>query len=148
MGFLNDLDIENTEADPDALPDGKYPGWLFESKILTKKDGSKTSLVLTYKVDKDFDPKFANRKAQEWFQLKPVPSEQQKAWLKRRLVSLGIPESKMNEIEPDDLIGIAVTFGVKNSNGYKNVNFVELRDEDGEFEAPSAASAESIEDLL
>ena len=129
MGFLNDLDLENTEADPDALPDGKYPGFLFSSKIVDKKDQTK-SWVIEYKVDVEHDPKWGGRRAQEWYNI-TKPTEQQKSWLKRRLNSLGVPEDKHGEINPGDVVGIAVTFGIKNKDGYKNVNFVELRNESG-----------------
>jgi hypothetical protein len=43
------------------------------------------------------------------------------SFLKQRLLDLGVPSERINEVKPDDLIGSKVIVAVKNKNGYTNV---------------------------
>ncbi len=125
-GFLNDLGLDNVEADPNYISDGPHPGFVFDSKVVTKKDDSK-SWVLTFKVAPE-DTNFAGKTQDEWYSL-TNPSAQQKSWLKKRVLSLGVPESKVGAFDPAEVIGTAVFFNIRHKNGYQNVGEVTLRDE-------------------
>ena len=159
-GFLNDLNLDEVEADPNFISDGPHPGFVFDSKVVTKKDGSK-SWVIIFKVAPD-DEKFAGKTQDEWYSLTVskdgelvAPSPDQKSWLKKRALSLGVPESQIKTFKPADVIGTAVFFGIRHKNGYQNVGEVTLRDEAtgqavvSEAPAQVAPAAQSnVNDLL
>lgn len=127
-GFLNDLGLENVEADPNYINDGTYPAFVFSSEIKTKKDQSK-AWVLTYKIAPD-SPKHAGQQQQEWFDLAPKGenAEIKKSFLKRRVLSLGVPEAKIDSINPADVVGIKVAMSIVHRNGYQNVGNVTVDD--------------------
>ena len=137
MGFLNDLGLENVEADPNHIADGTYPAYVFGSEVRLKKDHSK-SWVLTYKIAPEA-AKHSGQTQAEWFDLEPKGenAELKKSFLKKRILSLGVPESKINEVNPDDLIGIKVSLKIIHKNGYQNVGDISLADG---VSAPSAVS--------
>jgi hypothetical protein len=137
MGFLSDLNLQDV-SDPFDFPDGKYQGWLFDATIQPYKDAEKgNALILTYKIDDPNQPDHKGKTIQEWFSISNVPSNtaQKKGFLKRRLESLGIPESRHNDVEVSDLIGLPVIFSKKRNGDYNNVTYVELR---SGFQTPSA----------
>jgi hypothetical protein len=149
-GFLNDLGLDNVEADPNYISDGPHPGFVFDSKVVTKKDNTK-SWVITYKVAPE-DESFAGKTQDEWYNV-TNPSADQKSWLKKRVLSLGVPESKVGAFDPAEVIGTAVFFNIRHKNGYQNVGEVTLRDEaTGEAVAQAApaqaAPAATVSDLL
>lgn len=142
-GLLGTLGLDQVEADPNALPDGKWAGVIFKSEYVDVKKTDSLAHVITYKVTEG-EKNGAQR--QEWFTLgtvktrdengnitaiNPTMTEQQKPWYKKRLIDLGIPESKINDgtFEPSDLVGKEVFFGTKKNGSYININFVELRNE-------------------
>lgn len=137
-GFLNDLNLDQTEADPNYISDGPHPGFIFDSKVVTKKDGNK-SWVLTHKVAPE-DTKFAGRIQDEWYPITNA-TEQNKSWLKRRVLSLGVPESQVGSFSPADVIGLAVLFSIRHKDSYQNVVDVVLRDEATGQAMPAAGSA-------
>jgi hypothetical protein len=154
-GFLNDLGLDNVEADPNYISDGDHPGFVFDSKVVTKKDNTK-SWVLTFKVAPE-DTDYAGKTQDEWYSLSVLkdgalaaPSAQQKSYLKKRVLSLGVPESKVATFDPAEVIGTAVFFGIRHRNGYQNVGEVRLRDEaTGQAVAQAApAQAAPVSDLL
>lgn len=126
-GFLSDLGLDNVEADPNHLPDATYLGYLTDCKVVQFKDVSKgKAVVFTYKVD---EGEHKGKTIDEWKPANTFDDATKKAWLKQRLLSLGVPESRINAVNPDDLIGTAVKFSVKQKGEYRNVTFVALRDE-------------------
>jgi hypothetical protein len=127
-GFLNDLGLDNVEADPNYISDGTYPAFVFSADVRTKKDKSK-SWVLTYKIAPE-SPKHAGQQQQEWFDLEPKGenAEMKKSFLKRRVLSLGVPEDKINSLQPNDVVGIKVAMSIVHRNGYQNVGTVTVDD--------------------
>lgn len=125
MGFLNDLDLGNVEADPNYIPDGPYPANIVKSDIVTRKNDGKQSWVLTYQI---IEGRFAGKQQQEWFDLKPEGdnAELKKSFLKRRVLSLGIPENEVSNVDTDYFVGMRVKVTIKHRNGYQNVSDVEL----------------------
>lgn len=145
MGLLGSLGLDEVEADPNNIPDGRYDGFIKSDELVVKKNGE-VSLVITYKVSEG-DRKGAERT--EWYTLgkdpvrnpttqavegyTPTMDETAKSWFKKRLVDCGLNEQQIADYEPGDLANKKVTFGVKRNGNFININFVELR------EAPEGA---------
>ena len=146
MSLMGSLGLDQVEADPNALPDGKWAGVIFKSEFVLVKSKGEVSLVITYKVTEGVKN---GAQRQEWFtigknpldangnpteninevaSMTPSMTEQQKPWFKKRLVDLGVAEADIPSLDPKTLVGKNVTFGTKKNNGYININFVELRD--------------------
>ena len=140
-GFLNDLGLENVEADPNHIADGKYEAFVFNSEVRTKKDGGR-SWVITYKIAPG--QTHSGQQQQEWFDLAPTGdnAELKKSFLKRRVLSLGVPESQIGTFNPGDVMGLKVAIAIVHRNGYQNVNSVELM-EDGALSASTASPSAS-----
>jgi hypothetical protein len=142
-GFLNDLGLDTVEADPNHIANGKYPAFVYNSEVRTKKDGTK-SWVITYKIAPD-SPRHAGQQQQEWFDLEPKGenADLKKSFLKRRVLSLGVPETRINSVNPGDLIGIKVSLEIVHRGQYQNVGTVEVLDDSGSVAAPVASAASS-----
>lgn len=126
-GFLADLGLDSVESDPNHLPDATYVGALFDCKVVHYKDASKgKAVVFTYKVT---EGEHKGKSIDEWKSANAFDEPSKKAWLKQRMLSLGVPESRINAVNPDDLIGTAIKFTVKQKGEYRNVTFVTLADE-------------------
>lgn len=140
LGFLADLGLDEVESDPNHLPDATYLGYLTKVKVQPYKDKAKgKAIILTYKVS---DGEHKDKTVDEWKSANSFDEPRKKAWLKQRLLSLGVPESRMNAVNPDDLVGTAVLFTVKKNGDYINVTSVKLRDEN------EAVASEVAADLL
>lgn len=127
-GFLSDLGLDSVETDPNHLPDATYKGYLTDCKVVQFKDASKgQALVFTYKVS---EGPHKGKTIDEWKTANKFDPANKKAWLKSRILSLGVPESRLNILNPDDLIGTPVSFTVKKKGEYTNVTFVKERNED------------------
>lgn len=138
-GFLADLGLDNVETDPNHLPDSTYFGFLTECKVIHYKDASKgKALVFTYKVG---EGEHKGKTIDEWKSANSFDEPSKKSWLKQRILSLGVPESRINSLNPEDLAGTAVKFTVKQKGEYRNVTFVSVRDEN------EAAESVTIADL-
>lgn len=163
MGLLDSLELDNVEADRNALPDGKWPGVITRSEIVVVQKNNTVNHVITYQVDENSDRKGAQR--QEWFRLgvdpvfddnknivsmTPTMTEDAKSWYKKRHVDLGIPEDQVSSTEPKDLVGKKVTFGTKKKDGFINISFVELRDADVTSQATpqEGQTSEGVKGLL
>jgi hypothetical protein len=94
-------------------------------------------LVLTYTLQ---DGQHKGKTIDEWKNCDPKASERDKSWLKSRLKSLGVPESKMGEIDPGDLKGIEVRITKKRNGEYENVTNVVLGHSGG-----AATSTDALE---
>lgn len=151
MGFLNDLGLDSVESDPGTFPDGKYRGFLFDCKMVQYKDTSKgQALVLTYKIA---DGPHKGKTIDEWKTANAFDDAQKKSWLKQRITSLGVPESRLNSVEPNDLIGTEIIFTKKQKGEYHNVTYVEVATADNTLPVPSQPTAsvgasDDISDLL
>lgn len=140
MDLFGSMGLDDVEADPNFIPAGEYAAYITDSAIVTAKTGKnmgKNSWVLTYKVS---DGKFNGRTQQEWFSLDPS-NEQVKPWLKRRLLSIGVPESRIGSFNPADVVGTPVFVKIKHKDGYQNVADVKQRNE-------NESVSNSSEDLL
>lgn len=141
MSLFDSLDLASAESDPNHIAPGVWvPGTIDKSELVKPRSKTEISHVITYKV---VSGEFEGKTQAEWFKL-GVPhyddagnlvkieftmSEQAKSFYKMRLENLGVPESKMNSLKPEDLIGFDVNFQVKKNGQYQNVAAVELRTE-------------------
>lgn len=139
MGLFDELEVDVASAkDPFEIPVGMHLCYVTGAEMKVSKNGSK-GLALTYKIDGgDHNGTLIS----EW---KNVPdkaalsTEEGKkslGWLKQRLTSLGVPEDRMNSLEPEDLIGIHCYVTVKKNGEYTNVTKVQV--------APDGATAEVV----
>lgn len=132
MSFLDDLDLDSVDGSEIdySIPNGVYPMYISASELVdnTKKPGM-NQWRITYKIDQNEDD-YAGRTVSEFFDLDPTLPNDRKAWLKRRLVSLGIDDDQAKTLEPADIIGVEVMVTVKNrkvgENTYTNVTKVTL----------------------
>lgn len=142
MDLMGTLGLDNVD-DPDNLPDGKYAGVIFKCEYLVSKT-DKLGIAITYKCT-DPQSKFNGREKFEWWTIgdnptkneegeyqvaKATMSESQKPYFKKRMAAIGIPESRLASLKQADLngrVGTEIYFGIKNKDGYNNVNFVEMR---------------------
>lgn len=141
-GFLNDLGLENVSADPNHIADGLYKAFVFNSEVRAKRDGSK-SWVISYKIAPG--QQHAGQIQQEWFELEPKGEnvELKRSWLKRRVLSLGVPEQRVGSVDPGDFIGTEVNVKIVHRNGYQNVGEVTLVADGGVTTPAVSAPAES-----
>lgn len=121
-GFLNDLGLDNL-ADGE-LPTGKYLGEVTASKVVPKKDGSK-SWVITYTVRQP-GSEFDGLTKDEWKSCNKMDSPQVKRFLRDRALSLGVPENELGNFRPSDVIGTPVFFTLARRGEYVNVTEVSL----------------------
>lgn len=155
--LMGSLGLDEVEADPNALPDGRWVGEVVRSAYVFTKSKNSIAHVITYRITEG-ERKGAER--QEWFTIgvdpvfadghdgdanyvtsvTPTQTEQNKQWYKKRFVDLGIPEDEVTSTDIASLVGKSVYFGTKRKDGYININFVELRPE-GEGETVSESGA-------
>lgn len=142
-GFLNDLGLDDVNPDPNYIADGLYRAFVYGSEVRTKQSTGGKSWVLTYKVAPD--QKHAGQTQQEWFDLDPKGdnAELKRSFLKKRVLSLGVPESKIGSIQPNDLVGIEVSLKIVHKGSYQNVGDVTLA---GSGATPAASA--DVADLL
>ena len=145
MGLFGDLDIAAAEDNPWLIPANSYEAFLYEAAVKETKDGKK-GLSLVYKISSG---DHEGKTAQEWKQI-PTPedpanptADEKKAasYIKQRLSSLGVPESRMNTVEVGDLIGTAVVIKIVVNGDYTNVARVELRDENASVGSTSTVAS-------
>lgn len=125
-GFLSELGLGAVQSDPNAIADGIYPGFIVKSEIVTKRDESR-AWKITYRVIDEF-ANSPGAEQDEWWNNLGTMSEKAKGFLKRRVLMLGIPEDKIDSINPETLIGTSVWFKVyTNKNGYQAIGDLKLR---------------------
>lgn len=135
-GFLNDLALDQVETDP---ADGVYRAFVYDVKTVNYKDTAKgKAVVFTYRIA---DGKFKGEDVQEWKSANSFDDNTKKKWLKARILSLGVPESRLTNLDPQDLVGLEVMITLKKNGQYLNVNKVELVQSGNAAATPEQASA-------
>jgi hypothetical protein len=158
MSLFGELDIAGANANPYFLPDDTYRCKIIEANKRIAKSSGKPGLSLTYQVVEG--PK-KGRKIKEWKTI-PYPyelegykteedykkkrnkdeelaenAERQKSFLKQRMVSLGIPDEKMNSVESKDFLELGL-FDVTIKNADDRVNVQSVKAVEGENADPFA----------
>lgn len=134
MGLFGDLDVESAADDPFKVEPGVYEATVTDVAVGPTKDGSKTGMTIIFTISPT-DEDNAGKTVREWKQI-PMPADPKKlsaddkramSFLKSRLLDLGIPETRVNDVLPEDLIGKEVTITVKQGkNDFMNVSRVTL----------------------
>lgn len=155
------LGLQNVEADPNNIPDGRYDGKVLKSEYVLTKSG-KVAHVTTFQVTSGTNngaqkQKWDNlgenplkadgtpaEKIDEVASFTPTMKETQKTWYKKFWLDLGIDTDQV-VANPKDLEGKLVTFGVKRNDGYANINFVELRAAGTVTEMSATATPQSLD---
>lgn len=131
MSIFGDLDIANAQDDPFSVAPGTYPATVSDVEVKDNKDKTLKGLWITYTVQGEQE---TGKKVTEW---KTIPSpvdpknpsaqdQRDMSFLKMRLKSLGVPETRMNTLQPEDLVGTDVVITVKKNGGYTNITKVEI----------------------
>lgn len=131
-GLFGDLDVASAEDNPWAVPANTYKMNVF--KVEKKNDkNDNPGLLITYRIS---EGDHEGKSVTEW-KVIPTPADpnnltadekKAQSYLKMRLASLGIPESRMNTVGPEDLEGLEVIVKVTVNGDFTNVNRVELAD--------------------
>lgn len=141
---LFDFDLESVDEDPNSFPDGTHKASVYKIEVVKLKDASKgKSLVFTYRLQ---EGEHKGKDIQEWKSANSFDDAKKKAYLKSRLLSLGIPETRLNSLNSqdlEDLVGTMVFITKKTNGKYHNVTNVRL--DDG---SSVATTANDLADLL
>lgn len=132
MGLFDGLDVASAADNPFEVEPGTYDAVVTGVETKPTKDESKIGLNIEFTIEQPGGP-MDGRKVMEW---KQIPSDVTTAegaraasFLKQRLANLGVPESRMNDVDSDDLIGTECVVSVKKNGEYTNVTKVALRQE-------------------
>lgn len=121
-GMLAGLGLDEV---PDRLPETEYAGFVFDLKVVNYKDTAKgKAIVMTYKVA---DGKFKGETQDHWQSANAHDGMQQKKFLKQMFTNIGVPESKINSVTKEDVVGTPVFFTIKHNGNFVNVTNVKLR---------------------
>lgn len=124
MGMFEDLDVASAQEMSDGLPPDTYAMIVSSAEVKPTKAGTMRGLTLVYSV---VAGKYKGRTFLEW---QRVPHKDDTAeltddsrqkcldYLKTRMLRLGIPESKINDVDPSDLVGQEVIVQLYKSKGY------------------------------
>lgn len=128
MGIFDGLDVASAEDNPFDVVDGTYKCFVQNVKVGPTAKGDKKGMTIVYQID-DPDSPMNSRQITEWQEI-PGENTQNKertlSFLKARLKSLGVPESRMNDIETDDLMNVECVVSVAKRGEYTNVTRVSL----------------------
>lgn len=132
MGLFGDLDISAADDNPWAVPSNTYEADVYLVEV--KKDRNENKgLSIIYKISSG---DHRGKTVSEW-KVIPNPADPENltpeektaaSYIKMRLASLGVPESRMNDVNVNDLMGLPVTVKVVVNGDYTNVARVELRE--------------------
>jgi hypothetical protein len=143
--FPEDYEISpDAPADPDYLPDNAYnfilTGVKFgKSKDKVAEDGTpKQGVLFSYTVQGGDYHGFV---LTEWLSAHPLDDIRTQGRLKARLISLGVPEDKVNSARIEDLIGKGGRIQVVNNGHHRNIRSLELDGASNSAGAKSGGSA-------
>lgn len=135
-----DLDLEDAADDPFAVAEGTWYATVTDFYRKQPKDDTKRpGYLLEYTFDpaEDEDDEQAEVEGDdisEWFTI-PEPGDKskearrQRSFLRRRMLSLGVPEAALSSVTRDEIIGNQVVLTVTKNGDYTNVSKVTLRDD-------------------
>lgn len=114
---------------PDDFADGTYIGYLTAVKVVPKKNElGKKSIVFTCKCN-DVNSRFNGEQKDAWFSANVGDTSFQKKLLRDTFVGLGVPESRIATVMPEDIVGTPISFKVVTRGTYKNVTEIQKRSE-------------------
>lgn len=139
MGIFGDLDIASASDNPWLVPANTYEATVYTAEV--KRDKNEIlGMEIIYKIS---NGEHEGKTVREW-KIIPEPQDpknmtpdEKKAtsYLKMRLRSFGIPESRMNSMNINDILGLEVIVKVTVNGEYTNVSRVDLAG-DAKVETP------------
>lgn len=130
MGIFGDLDVASASDNPWLVPANTYEATVYTAEV--KRDKNEIlGMEIIYKISSG---DHEGKTVREW-KVIPEPAdpknltpEENKAtsYLKMRLRSFGIPESRMNSMNVNDILGLEVIIKVTVNGEYTNVSRVDL----------------------
>jgi len=123
MGLFGDLDVANAKDITYLFDSDTYPAIVSNFEVKPTKAGTMTGMNITYTFT---DGKYKGRFITEWQRvpaasdtspLDPQKAEDAVGYVKKRLASLGVPQERMNTVEPGEIIGteVYVSIGIKHN---------------------------------
>lgn len=144
MGLFDELDVASAADNPWAIPDNTYPAVVSKIEVKPNKAGD-MAMYFYYKITEgdhaDFEVSEYKRmpSQRDTTPLSTAEAAKSTSYIKQRLASLGIPESRMNSVDQDDLVGIECYISTQVKNDFVNVRSVRTT-------APEGASTSSVAD--
>ena len=138
LGAFN-IDMDEIEAPSFDVKDDVWEYVVGDMYLLegTSNHPDKSWIIIEFQLGDEGKTK------SEWFQM-PMDSDNKTAkeieklgYFKLRLKDLGVPDEKLNTVEPDDVIGKRGTLQTVTKGGYQNIKNVTLAEEEA---APVAAT--------
>jgi hypothetical protein len=131
MGLFDELDIASAADNPWVVPDNTY-ACVVSDLVVKENSKGNMGMIFTFKIREGDHAGF------EITEYKRLPSSRDKepmseaeknkamSYIKMRLDSLGIPESRMNSVEKADLVGIECYVRTQVKDDFVNVKSVTL----------------------
>lgn len=137
MGLFDELDIAGAADNPWSIPDDTYEAVV--SDLVVKKN-SKDNMGMTFVYtirggDYDGSDVTEYKRLPHSKDAEPLEGKAKSdalSYIKLRLASLGIPESKMNDVTKEDLIGIECYISTKQNGNFTNIRTLSLTKPEGE----------------
>ena len=148
MSLFGELDVQSAADDPfGKVPDAMYACTLESAKVVESKDKFEREGVLKKGLSLLYTITEGEEMGEQISEYKAIPQpedpsdvsswtkEEKRAasFLKQRLLSLDVPEDRVNSVEPSDLEGIECYVTVKTNGQYQNVTEVKTVAEPVEF---------------
>lgn len=141
-GLFGDLDLASVSEDILTIPDGTYSAVVVKispSQSQSKMDERgkpQSGITVTFQII-DTDSEYNEQKVTHYQTIPQVPDSEEMtaaekknaAYLKRLLRNLGVPEERMNTVEPSELVGTDVYITTKKNGDFINVVGVKLQSE-------------------
>jgi hypothetical protein len=136
-----DLDLESASDDPFAVAEGTWYATVTDFYRKNPKDEAKRPgflLEYTFDMSEDEDDEQSEVEGDdisEWFTIPEKgdmskEARRQRSFLRRRMLSLGVPEAALSTVTREDLIDTKVVLTVTKNGEYTNVSKVSLRDDE------------------
>jgi hypothetical protein len=128
MGLFDGIDVASANDDPYSVPVDSYVCTITQAEAKATKAGDKVGLNLTYTIS---EGAYKGSPISDWKEIPPKPETddsdvqaeymRKRSFLKQRMLSFGVPESRINAIEASDLIGIDLVVTLVKSKSGKTV---------------------------
>lgn len=144
MGLLDEYGVDLTEIQAPSyeIPDDTYE--FVVSDIYVRK-GSEKKPDMSW-VNIEYQVGSEGKTYTEWFTLPenasaPTEDELKKlGWYKQRILSLGIPEDKINSFSREEVVGTQGVLTLRTKNGWQNIKSLRVENlPDTQEEAPAPA---------
>lgn len=152
FSLFGGLDAASISDDPFAIPDDAYFAACTNAEVKETKGGEgkqkKLGLNLTWKI---MGGPQNGSEVREWYQVGPILSAEgtdeyvrevrQRGFLKKRLLAMGIPESRMASFQPSDCVGVTGMIKTKKRDAGVIVQDFTFKSQDDRSEVPGSTGS-------